>query len=198
MCTLVHELMKLELLALDQIAFVDVNGVPRRSRGCSLRGLEEFNALYEHLQQILAEAEDSQSLGDLYFKDEKFRYCCDRILALNGLQPEWINPTILTALLFAYQGEVGLLVRLNLPNKVIEEGAREGTQNAIAALAAATGNLKDAIELSQSVPWKHLVEAMEGQQEQQKSSLKKDPRSREEVLQGMMSGVSQIKNKNYN
>lgn len=154
-------------LSLDCVIFHDVYGVVRTSYGCSLLGLEESVALFEKLDSIIQESNEDKTIAGLYSKNKWFKYCCNRLLELNGINPDWVNPVILTALLFAYEGKVGLLRRLNYPNRVV--GSSQETSNAIAQLFKATNDLKTTLEVAQNEPWKTVLKAFEKPEKVQQS-----------------------------
>jgi hypothetical protein len=65
----------------------------------------------------------------------------------------------------------------------VEGGEGGGTQSAIEALCRATNNLKDALEIADTIPWKHLINII---------GEKTDTRDKDTVLKDMMQGMSTI------
>lgn len=159
-------------LPLDCVEFKDRHGVFRRSYGCSLRGLEEFQARIEKIGEIIKAVEDSQAtIASLYQNDEVFRQCCDRSLELNNIDPDWMDREglIIQSLLLTYEGAPGLLVRLNMPEpaKTPVESGKSATVNDLAAvLLSATNDLKTTLDALRNEPAKEVIGILEARAEQ--------------------------------
>ena len=150
---------------IDRLEFVDRYGMIRESFGCSLAGVDEFKARWNAIVDIL---EEGVAIASFYRKNKIFRHHCDCCLRLNGIDPDWLDAkgVILTGLLFEYEGNAGLLVRLNIgevpsdrpaqpdekPTSIYEVGG---------ALLAATNNLQQVLDELNNLPAKPVTRILE-------------------------------------
>lgn len=176
--------MKLEAvtLPLDCVEFKDRFGVFRRSFGCSLRSLEEFQARIQKIDEIIKTTDRPEAtIASLYAEDEVFRHSCDRALELNNIDSDWLDKEglILQSLLLTYDGKPGLLIRLNMPEpaKTPVESGKGATVNDLAAvLLSATNDLKVTLEALRSEPAKQVIGLLEARAEQ---IVEADPKLKE-------------------
>lgn len=152
------------------LEFKDVNGIIRTTYGCTLTGRDEFWQRLEKLCSIPIAAKDLNPnvIADLYLKDTFFRHNCDRCLALNAIDPQWLDGrgVMLTSFLFTHEEGEALLVGLNLPQdrtpKPLQEGEKPGTtESIIAALSIVEGSFIRAKEVVESYPALQLQKILE-------------------------------------
>ena len=158
--------------------FEGQDGVTRTFYGCSIQGLFEFDERIAELSRRLDEANEELTIIELYRRDRRFRFLCDRALLLNGIQPEWVTPAMLEQLLFAreeqeQEGGVsirpGWLIELNTFRK--QQPTEEGTTTLgtkamlIAALAQQNNSLSEAFAIARSEPAKQVLEVLEAKAE---------------------------------
>lgn len=170
---------------LSLIEFKDRYGIIRSSYGCSLKGLSEFTARIEQLQTILiqeAESNPEITLLDLYQSHDYFRHCCDRILELNQIDPDWLDAKglLLEALIFSYEGGTALLAQLNqLPS--MGGGKPLGPEldpNAelAATIVSLTQSLQQALEIIETHPAKEVIATLDAYERQQRMGDEKSRR----------------------
>lgn len=165
---------KVEILSLDidQLDFQDRYGQWQQTRGCSLRGREQFNAYIKRLAEFIESADTSLPVADLYNGNEIFRYVCDRCLELNNVDPDWLDGkgALLTSLLFAHDNGVGLLIRLNmLPESSRAKkgnGDGAGVHDITASILAATNSLKEAMDMMDAPDGKAIIKTIEARSKQ--------------------------------
>ena len=157
--------------ALDCVEFADRHGIFRHSYGCSLLGVEEFRARLEALTKRLEVADDLTTIAQLYKRDKLFRHHCDRCLELNGIDLDWLDGKglVLEGLLFIYEGDAGLLVRLNSaepsqPSVSAEEAAT--IYDVGASLLALSNDLGKVIEQLDTLPAKQASKILEARAKQ--------------------------------
>jgi hypothetical protein len=151
--------------AIDSLDFRDRLGTLRTVYGCSTWGKKEFDDRLRLLQKHLAESE-ALTIGQLYREDEYFRYNCDRCLALNNIEPDWLTESMLVGMLFVSNGQPGLLIQLNAPDvqSVAPAGEKGATpEDLVAALWAHTQDLEKALAIASNpaYPVKQVVKIME-------------------------------------
>lgn len=173
---------QLEFDSIDSLDFKDRFGTLRTIYGCSILGKKEFDDRLLTLKQHLDAADGKTTIGDLYLKDEYFRYNCDRCLALNGIEPDWVNEQILISLLFLHNQKPGLLVLLNMPERgaIAQPGEKGATpEDLVAALWAHTEDLQKAIDIAKSrdYPAKQVAAVMHSRSKLAEEALKEaDPK----------------------
>lgn len=169
-------------LALDCLEFKDCNGLIRTVYGCSLKGVDEFRSRIDVLIELIKAAEAESTVLSLYQHNEQFRHHCDRCLALNGVEPDWLDSKgeLLTSLLVIHEGQPGMLIRLNQPEqstKAADPNAKSATVADLAAvILGLTNDLGKAIEAIERYPAKEVVRIIEARSEQLADS---DPAERE-------------------
>ena len=99
---------------------IPIRGGFRLVSGCSCKGIFEFQDRMGELGDLLHEASPTDTVESLYLYDKRFRWCCDRILDLNGIDPDEVRPKDLGWLLFGHRDEQGTihpspLQQLNAP-----------------------------------------------------------------------------------
>ncbi|HEY9639054.1 MAG TPA: hypothetical protein V6C57_01145, partial [Coleofasciculaceae cyanobacterium] len=171
----------------NRVDFVDRFGTTRIIAGCSLCGREEFFARIRELcDRMNSEAGADETWEQFYERDDRTKFLVKRCLELNGIDPDWVNLSMIDQLLLSRPGELegmpkqGWLVELNLPRKPAQEGqAAASLEQMIAALSSHTQGLIEALELARDpkYPANELVEILEARVEQQKEALpdKKKP-----------------------
>lgn len=158
--------------SIDRLEFVDRLGKIRTTRGCSIRGGEEFRDRLQQLQHFLDKADNRETIQGLYLKDEYFAHVCDRCLELNAIDPDWVNEQILVALLFHHDSKPGLLVRLNQPDKPAQPGQRGATvHDLVACLWSHTQDLEKALAIAHNYPAKDVIGAMEAKGQLEKEVM---------------------------
>lgn len=168
--------------SLDSLDFKDRLGNFHTIGGCSILGKKEFDDRLRLLQNHLAQAEGSLTIGQLYEQDEYFRYNCDRCLTLNGIEPDWLTEAMLIGMLFLHQGKPGLLIQLNTPNmqSVAQPGEKGATpEDLVAALWSHTQDLEKALAIASSnaYPAKQVAGVMESRAKLAEEALKEaDPK----------------------
>lgn len=165
--------------SIDQLEFKDRLGKIRATRGCSIRGGDEFRDRLQQLQQLLDQADNRETIQGLYLKDEYFAHVCDRCLELNGVESNWVNEQILVALLFHHENQPGLLVRLNQPDKPAKPGQKGATtHDLVACLWSHTQDLEKALKIAQDYPAKDVLGALEAKSQlEQEAQEKDDPKA---------------------
>jgi hypothetical protein len=159
--------------------FVDRSGVTRSIYGCSLVGRFEFAERIQQLQSILDEYPVSR-LEELYEGNRQFHFAVDRVLSLNGIDPDWVTLPMVEQLLFVRAGgDSGWLVELNTR---LTPGASAGGDAAtlsdvLAALSLNCESLSEAIDLATKMPANLLLDTIEA-----KGQLLKTPEQKEEDL----------------
>ena len=167
--------MHLDLTTIDH-TFEAPDGEIRSFRGCSLSGLIEFNERMTELRSVL-EPYNAESLQDVYLGNARVRWLCDRLLALNGIKPEWVSSLQLSELIFD-----GLLLEVNrLKQSSKSEANTDGkaltTAQLIAqALIVTDGNLEAAIAIVEHFPSQMAIDLIDAIVETRKSpeELEKD------------------------
>jgi hypothetical protein len=157
--------------ALDCVEFADRYGMIRVSYGCSLLGTEEFRARLEALTNSLEAAKGDMTIAKLYKQDKLFRHHCDRCLQLNNIEPDWLDAKglILEGLLFLYEGNAGLLVRLNSTEPTQPAAASEEAATVYdvgASLLALSNDLGNVIEQLNTLPAKQAGRILEARAKQ--------------------------------
>lgn len=154
--------------------------------GCSVIGIFEFEERLAEIVAIAQAAPDELSVGELYREDARFRYLCDRILTLNGIDLDWVTPREMSWLIFSrLEGrqiiEAPLQV-INKPPKPRHPGgeAKKGASDKVALIAAIAshcgGNLDLAYKLASSQPARELLAVMD-----EARWLHKSPKERREA-----------------
>lgn len=157
--------------ALDCVEFADRFGILRTTYGCSLLGADEFRARLEALTQHLESADQQATIAKLYKQDKFFRHHCDRCLQLNGVDPDWLDAKglILEGLLFTYDNDAGLLIRLN--STTADPAATAPmtpatTADVGATLLALSSDLSKVIEQLNILPAKQVASILEARAKQ--------------------------------
>jgi hypothetical protein len=140
--------------------------------------------------QILESQSESESWMDLYEWDKRFKFLCDRTLELNGIDPDWLTPGMIQAMLFTREekGEIrsGWLLEINRPVQGKGRGKDKDKNpatlaHALAAIATQTEDLRKALDLADTIPAKdlqavlsELAELRQAQAEPEKAQRKKN------------------------
>ncbi len=192
------------------IEFVDQNviwdfrdrfGQIRTIGGCSVAGKIEFDQRIKKIYEILDDSHPNKSIGAIYREDDVFRYCCDRALLLNGIDPDWVNDPLLVALLFTYNGKQGALVQLNTLQGTTAANASD-TPATLAQIMAAIASFTDpatATRLAKEGNWKELMSMMQEinkqAKEKQENLGNKNPNNSKTESKEQTNSSSQKKNK---
>lgn len=141
--------------------------------GCSVVGIFELDDRFDEIRAIAQDSPHALSVGELYAAHPRFRYLCDRILELNGIDLHWVTPREMSWLIFArMEGERIIpppLATLNQPPKprhpADPKKATGGATDRVTVLAALAshcgGNLDVAYQVAQSQPFRELMAVME-------------------------------------
>lgn len=173
--------------------FRDRFGQIRTIGGCSVRGKIEFDQRVKKIYEILDESHPNKSIEAIYREDDVFRYCCDRALLLNGIDPDWVNSGLLVSLLFTYKGKQGALIQLNTLENVTSTSSND-TSATLAQVLAAIASFTDpvaAMQLAKEGNWKEIMEMMSELNKQAKESQKESVKTRKDN-----STSTQLKEKN--
>ena len=161
--------------SIDRLDFVDRLGKIRTTKGTSIRGGEEFRDRLQQLYQLLEEADNRETIGGLYLKNEYFAHICDRCLELNGIDPDWVNEGMLVGLLFHYESNPGVLVRLNQPEKAAKPGQKSATtHDLVGCLWTHTQDLQKALDIAQNYPAKEVLGVLDAKSQLEQEALEKD------------------------
>lgn len=131
--------------------------------GCSCRGIFEYADRVAELAELLQVSTSNTPITALYLEGERFRHLCDRVLELNGIDPDWIRPSDIEWLLFAHKDESGAvhpspLDRVNAPSEQRHPSAprSKDAKNdyiaVLAAIAARCGSIDEAVAVAEKVP----------------------------------------------
>lgn len=155
--------------------FVDRLGVVRRTAGCSIVGRFEFADRLEQLQALMEGLPSERSWVAEYAAAGQFTHLVDRLLALNGLEPDWLTSDMVSALIFGRveDGELqpGWLVTLNNPPR---ERKPEGKAATLAEIIAGLSeNLTEAFDLAAEVPAHLTIDVIDARNEMLKSPEEK-------------------------
>ena len=141
--------------------------------GCSCKGIFEYRDRMAELETLpLSDAEKALSIETLYQSHERFRWLCDRILELNGVDPEWICLRDLAWLVFPHRDEEGKLhepaiALLNAPPEARhphKPKASDGPNDYIsmlAALALTCSSIKEAQWVAENVKASTAMQLMD-------------------------------------
>ena len=175
----------------NALEFNDRHGVIRQTWGCSLLGRGEFftrlNALLEQLQK----APQDSTIAALYESDQFFRHNCDRCLALNNIDPDWLDNkgVMLTSFLFTHDGKGALLVDLNHPDppppELVdddEDGEPGTVWDAIASLWGAEEDLQKAMKIAEEMPAKQVEPVLRARVKQSIPKEEREKRKRDKLL----------------
>lgn len=155
--------------------FVDRTGKVRAIAGCSVVGYFEFWERIEQLHHILKQptCDAADSWHTLYRSSPQFRHLITRCLELNGIDPEWVSLDQTEQFLFHRWDEEreeyapGWLVELNNQSDKPKAERTEdplSVEELLAAMSTTVGNLKEAMELAQSVrPAQSLFKAVDAE-----------------------------------
>jgi hypothetical protein len=164
--------------------FVDRSGATRSIYGCSLIGRFEFADRLQQLQSILDEHPDS-TLDRLYQEHRQFRQAIDRVLMLNGIDPEWVTMPMIEQLLFVdSDGGDGCLVGLNAPPSPSDggDGGAATLPDLLAALSLNCESLSEAIDLATKMPANLLLDTIESKRRLLKTPEQKEEETKRERL----------------
>lgn len=141
--------------------------------GCSCRGIFEYRDRVAELFDLTQALEGGTSIQALYLENERFRWLCDRILTLNGIDPGWVRPADLDWLLFAHYDDAGQiqpspLDRLNTPEKPRYPQRSKKAEirhndyiSILAAIASQCGSIEQAVKVAESLPAKLVFGTLE-------------------------------------
>ena len=144
-------------------------GTWRIVAGCSCRGVFEYADRMAELSELVQEADATDTIEALYLNDRRFRWLCDRILTLNGLEPEHVRPRDLGWLLFGWMAEDGTpqpspLALLNTPPEPRhprQHTADDGPSDFVKILAAVMSlpdtSPEEAYRAATSLPMRELL-----------------------------------------
>jgi hypothetical protein len=154
--------------------FVDRLGIIRQTAGCSLVGRFEFSERLVQLEEILNSLPAERSWVEEYGENNRFKHVVDRLLVLNGLEPDWFTPDMVSTLLFGRVDSDGNI----LPGWLIELNSsseqRSGESATLAqSVAGLAESLTEAIELAQNLPAQFMIAVAEERVELYKSPEQK-------------------------
>lgn len=153
------------------LEFQDRRGRYRLSYGCTAAGLFELQERQEELLELLGAAPESATIEELYHLHPRFRYVCDRVLELNGVEADWVSPRIARLLLFAAKvdGQIvqAPLTVLNRPPERKYPATPGGQPISDKAMFLAVlvshcgGDIKAAYEVATSAPAREVLALLE-------------------------------------
>ena len=161
--------------------FVDRSGVTRSIRGCALMGRFEFFDLLNQFKLLLDEAAADFVWEELYATDRQLRAVVDRMLYLNGLDPDWLSAGMIEQFLIGREVDgvwlPGYLLEIGLGQPKSEHKIPAGEEpdlaKMLALLSGHCSGLVEAIDLAQNVPAGLLLDAIAA-----KAELSKTPEQR--------------------
>ncbi|MEC4804757.1 MAG: hypothetical protein SAJ12_09295 [Jaaginema sp. PMC 1079.18] len=169
--------MKIETLEFDCCEFQDLQGNWRTIRQCPLTQREELRARYLKLHDCLKEADETNTIAEIYDTNSYFQFQCHKILELCGISPHWIGLNEMAQMIFPYPDgdEIieGVLMRLNFPaSKRATKPGEEGSsyEEIIAALWGYTESLEKALELAKSEPAQNLLDILQARANQMRDA----------------------------
>jgi len=158
--------------------------------GCSCRGIFEFSERLAELTEIISQSSPDELIESLYRTHQRFRYLCDRILELNGCDPDWIRSEDLGWLLFGWVDDdstahVGAFIQLNElpePRRPRKKTTLQEEPSDFVMLLAAIASLPDtsleeAYRIATSIPAREALGVIDeiawaGISDEEKSNLK--------------------------
>jgi hypothetical protein len=121
------------------------------------------------LGQLVQEADSIDTVESLYLNDRRFRWLCDRVLTLNGLEPEHVRPRDLGWLLFGWMAEDGTpqqspLALLNTPpeprhprQQTADDGPSDFVRMLAAVMSLPDTSPEEAYRAATSLPMRELL-----------------------------------------
>ncbi len=164
-------------LSYQSYEIVGVDGDIHTFSGCSAAGQFDFDRRLAELKTYLAELETDELAPVVYRRDRRFRWLVDRCLTLNGVDPHWVNWEMIEQLLFFREvegvPEPGWLITIN---QIESGGDGEGVTlpELVALVGVVTGNLSEAITLTESLPTRALLDILSAYAEQLKTPEQKE------------------------
>ncbi len=153
--------------------FEDRSGVVRTIYGCSILGRLEFVERLQIIKDEINNAKGGQTWDKVYLRSVRLRDAIDKALACWGIDPAWLSPAHIEALLLFRQTEggeytEGYLVELfNGDNRESGGDNPQGggdnpqtVEEAIAILATHCQSLTEAIDLAGTLPAEMLGEIL--------------------------------------
>ncbi|MGD1941874.1 MAG: hypothetical protein ACFB0G_11235 [Leptolyngbyaceae cyanobacterium] len=144
------------------LEFRDRRGRYRIVAGCVADGYVEFEERLEAIQALLKDMPDEYPIDELYLECEEYRYLCDRVIELSGIEADWVSFKMVGWLIFpTRQGNElieGPLVILNRPAErkypPLPGGTPIDSQARLLAslVGACGGNVHEAIALAKTIP----------------------------------------------
>lgn len=139
--------------------------------GCSCRGVFEYRDRVAELSELTQTLEEATSIQALYLEHDRFKFLCDRILVLNGIDPEWVRPSDLDWLLFAHYDDAGQiqpspLQRINNPaeprhpRKTQSKGHSDYI-SVLAAIASHCSSIEEAVRIAEKLPARLVLGTLE-------------------------------------
>lgn len=148
-----------------------------------------------HLKQAyeLLTRDPSQSIRDLYVKDDEFRHHCDQCLELHSIPPKQVSDDQLIALLFGSSSHpLGVLNQFNFDLTESTSNAkapqRETKGSILGKLFRATGDVVVALKMATELPVDVLEDMF--------SELKPEEEKYKELARGAISGLMGTQPKN--
>lgn len=144
-------------------------GTWRLVAGCSCRGVFEYADRMAELSALVQDSDATDTVESLYLNDRRFRWLCDRILTLNGLEPEHVRPRDLSWLLFGWVAEDGTpqqspLALLNTPPEprhprqtAPDDGPSDFVRMLAAVMSLPDTSPEEAYRAATSLPMRELV-----------------------------------------
>lgn len=177
------------------LCFLGLDGKAHTIYGCPLPQLRELAGLMEILwNEINKEIEINPtiSIPEIFHYNSLFQQICLKVLNICKVSPEAVDINMLSQLLFPFQfqGETadGLLMQLNFPQSsspsLLNSSKSSNNQQAgqswndlLASLWISSKNLKDAVDVSEKVPWNQLAPTMTSRNEAYLSPEEKEKRA---------------------
>lgn len=190
------------IASFNKLDFEDRWGQTRIIAGCSLVGREEFFQRIRELCDRMSDAAPDETWEQFHDRDTRSQFLVRRCLELNGLDPDWVNLSMIYDLLFSRPPEEegqepkqGWLVELNLPRKPAADGKASSLEQMIAALSSHTESLIEAFQMARSpdYPANELIEVLEARTEQQKAT---EPKGKEKPTKQEMEAAREKLKKN--
>lgn len=154
-----------------------VSGDIHTFAGCSAAGQFEFDRRLSELKSYLADLESDQSAALVYRRDRRFRWLVDSCLKLNGIEPHWVNWQMIEQLLFFREVEgvchPGWLITISQTESQ-SDGARVSLPELVALVGVVTGDLTEAIAITESLPTQALLDILTAYADQLKTPEQKE------------------------
>jgi hypothetical protein len=138
---------------------------------------------------LQAQKEDI-SIESLYRTSKRIRHIVNRLLELNGIDPDWLTWGMISQLLFGRKEESGtitegFLISLNRPAAKDDDGSGEPlTTKAqiVAAIALQCSSIEEALRLAETIPAKTLFPVLDAKADMQMPPEQRQKKEFKKVL----------------